>query len=344
MMSLNEFYNEVKTDILDYMPPEYQGEVQIVPHLKTNDCYKMGVTIKRPDSRVSPVIYLEKPYEDYLKGATMEEVLGVISATYMEAEKEGKNRLPESFDLSYDSIRDDLRLRLVHRDENLDNLDRLVSKKLTNGYFMTAGIVMKSDGQEELMVRVTKEMAMNYDYDPEQLFRDAQAGSEKNERPVFMDMTSAISGFFVEESESEAGSHLLADQEPIPEGAYDRELHILTNENRLNGAATLFYPGVQDQVATVVGKSYFVLPSSVHEVLILADDGEIRPEDLNRMVYDINREQVEPQERLSDKALYYDKDTRQLLTAESRDQLDKAHEKGMKELEKGQREKEADAR
>lgn len=49
-------------------------------------------------------------------------------------------------------------------------------------------------------------------------------------------------------------------------------LMVLTNDKGLNGAAAMFYPGQLDQVADGFHSDFFVLPSSVHEVLILPDD------------------------------------------------------------------------
>ena len=51
---------------------------------------------------------------------------------------------------------------------------------------------------------------------------------------------------------------------------------------------------------------YFILPSSIHEVLLLRDDGNMDYRALEAMVREINVTQVAPEERLSDQVYHYD--------------------------------------
>lgn len=53
-------------------------------------------------------------------------------------------------------------------------------------------------------------------------------------------------------------------------------------------------------------KSLYILPSSVHEVILLPDNGEESPEELRRMIREVNREHVAPEEVLSDNLYYFD--------------------------------------
>ncbi len=52
--------------------------------------------------------------------------------------------------------------------------------------------------------------------------------------------------------------------------------------------------------------SFYVLPSSGHEVLILPDGGEPKAMELNMMIKAINKAEVLSQDRLSDIALHFD--------------------------------------
>lgn len=92
-------------------------------------------------------------------------------------------------------------------------------------------------------------------------------------------------------------------------------MRVLTNSKRSYGAACILYPGVLEEVAQRMGGSFYILPSSVHEVIFMPH-GRMRPEEaLKEMIYDINRTQVEPEEVLSDSLYYYDaemKETRLL--------------------------------
>ena len=68
------------------------------------------------------------------------------------------------------------------------------------------------------------------------------------------------------------------------------------------------------ELAEKFGSDLYILPSSVHEVIaVSADMGS--PDDLAEMVYEINMDQVELSDRLSNQVYHYDKDARTLRLA-----------------------------
>lgn len=88
-------------------------------------------------------------------------------------------------------------------------------------------------------------------------------------------------------------------------GASDHEdIKVLTNW-KANGAAALFYEGMMELVADVMGGDYYILPSSIHE-FILVPIGKANEEGLKAMVMDANRTIVAPEDYLSDSVYKYD--------------------------------------
>ena len=98
---------------------------------------------------------------------------------------------------------------------------------------------------------------------------------------------------------SPIGQILQIDEEPAG-------LLVLTSAIGIFGAAATFYPHVLREAAMRVGKSFFILPSSVHEVLLLPDHGEHDARELHEMVAAINRSEVAEQDVLTDSVYYYD--------------------------------------
>ena len=84
-------------------------------------------------------------------------------------------------------------------------------------------------------------------------------------------------------------------------------MRILSNRKRVQGAACILYPDVLEQLSAQAGGNLYILPSSIHEVILLADGGGEEPELLKEMIFDVNRTQVEPEEILSDSLYYYDR-------------------------------------
>ena len=94
---------------------------------------------------------------------------------------------------------------------------------------------------------------------------------------------------------------------------------VLTNEQRLNGASVLFYPEVQEKVSEWMKGDYFVLPSTIHETLILPDDGQFHFEELRAMIQEVNQTPVRrPEEVLTNQIYSYDKERGCLVQAEER--------------------------
>lgn len=107
----------------------------------------------------------------------------------------------------------------------------------------------------------------------------------------------------------------------MPQDAIDSlPLHILTESKDILvikngyqfGAIALFYPGVMEAVADLIGGSYYVIPSSRHEMM--AAPAEVyKPEEIRTMLRKINREEVEEQDRLTDEIYFYDADKNKFM-------------------------------
>lgn len=78
---------------------------------------------------------------------------------------------------------------------------------------------------------------------------------------------------------------------------------IVGNDMNYRGAsAILDKKSLKDFAEKINVSKFFVLPSSTHEVIIIPDDGKCDIETLNEMVAEVNQTQVNPEERLTDRA------------------------------------------
>jgi hypothetical protein len=88
-------------------------------------------------------------------------------------------------------------------------------------------------------------------------------------------------------------------------------LKILTNKEKNFGAATIMYPGVLSALSRMFKKNYYILPSSVHELILVKDDGDHfdrdKANELYEMVKYVNLTEVETEDVLSDNVYYYDR-------------------------------------
>ncbi len=155
---------------------------------------------------------------------------------------------------------------------------------------------------------------------PEQIQADAMVADRKR-GVTLMDMNEIIkSTIFGEEPEN-----LL--NEKMDMEAMENPMFCLTNKAKMNGASLLLQEDIRKQIGECLGSDYFVIPSSIHEVLILPDNGIFQVPELNAMVKEVNETQVEREEQLSDKVQFCDGKTAVMENAERREaRLEKAKE------------------
>ena len=81
-------------------------------------------------------------------------------------------------------------------------------------------------------------------------------------------------------------------------------MYVLSNQEKLYGAACMLYPEVLSAFGEICGRDFYVLPSSIHEVLLVfAEEG--KEKELKEIVTDMNRNHVAPEEVLSDSIYHY---------------------------------------
>lgn len=83
-------------------------------------------------------------------------------------------------------------------------------------------------------------------------------------------------------------------------------MYILQNEQRINGATVMAYEGLLTRIYEKLGGGFYIIPSSIHELLLMPDTKRINEEMVRKTIFQINREHVEPEERLSDSLYHYD--------------------------------------
>lgn len=168
--------------------------------------------------------------------------------------------------------------------------------------------------REMVTNRVTWDMLKQWDMSPEELFRRAGDDSREQLPPIVEPMSDVIKGFLMEEflksakeNMEQALDNAEKEYQKLFEGQADAvpEIYVISNELRIQGAAVIFYTDVLEHFAAKKNSDLILLPSSVHEWLVLmeASAGEIPG--LEAMVRDANRQVVLPEEILSDHVYKY---------------------------------------
>ena len=83
-------------------------------------------------------------------------------------------------------------------------------------------------------------------------------------------------------------------------------MYVATVPDKNSGAGVLAYQDFMDQAAEKLGGDFYILPSSIHEILLVPDNGDKAADDLRDMVREVNATQVSPEEKLTDNVYHYD--------------------------------------
>ena len=313
MMNRKEFYEYVKDNVKEYLPESYKdAEITLQEVEKNNGLKLTGITIPNGDQRIVPRVYLDSFYLEYVIGKDVDSCVGDVVDMYIEAQDKAefiKMGVPDIFD--YEKMKEKLQVRICDQEWNEE---RLVDKVIMeHGDFAAYYAVnLEENGEGISSIPVTVSLMNEWGVSVEQIQADAMM-ADRNRGVVLMNMNEIIkSMIFGEEPENLLNEKL--DIETMREPMF-----CLTNAQKMNGASLLLQEDIRKQIGECLGSNYFVLPSSIHEVLILPDNGLFEVPELNAMVNEVNETQVERQEQLSDKVQFCDGKTAVMENAERRE-------------------------
>ncbi len=294
-MNIKEFTDRMKTAISDAL----NREVQIVNPLKTNGIRPYGLAVKEPDSNTSPTIYLEPFFERYLDTDDWAQAVKDVLAFYE------NNVLTDSVDMEwfrdFSQIQKKLYYRLINYEANQELLAQVPHTcflDLAKVYYADCRIAEDMPGS--FLVRY--EHIRLWGIDENELREAAEENTPglypahiKNMFPVF---TPDIPPETLE----------------VPEDFFI-PMYTLSNAEAENGAAALCYKGVLDDFVRKIEDDLVILPSSVHETILLPMHKNDDTDRLRDMVYDINRTILDRSEFLSDNVYIFNRETKQLAIA-----------------------------
>lgn len=209
---------------------------------------------------------------------------------------DGLERLPAvdaNMFYDYASIKDKLTVELVSQESNEHMLAAIPYRKIED---MAAiyRIVLDSGEDVRATVLVNNTLLERLGISADQLHDDAIAASVAHLPPVVKNMGEVLREMI--------GAK--ANFTTFP----DSPLQCITNSERFMGASVILYPGLLDEVAERLGENFFILPSSIHEVLAMPESEGYNFHALEMMVRSINEAEVAPVDRLSDNVYHYDSD------------------------------------
>lgn len=290
-------YDQFCVNVKDAIKKNYSEDASVQLHTvrKLNGVILKGISITTKNGNIMPTLYLDKFYSEYEDGTPFDEVVRLFLDEY---ERAG---VKENFDIQffneYEKVKLHLGFKLMHYEMNKELLMPIPYKR-----FLDLAMVCFCDIRDKQIghgsITIKKEHLEMWEITEEELFRDAMENMVRLYPSDFMNMADVLKELY----KDPAGLLSI----PLP-------MYVLTNTDRLNGAASLLYKGKMEEIAKVMRGDYYVLPSSIHEVIIIPKKETGTDENyLSQMVDEINHEQLDREEILSNHAYLYHADTKKL--------------------------------
>jgi len=254
------------------------------------------------DSKMSMAFRLKEIYQSVEDGEDIDHAVYKMVNTIEDniSFVKEKEQDVKSFISDYEKVKDNTYLRLIPGDSPIL---KSTPHRMIEDMALVVNVHLDSFSDEhgKSCVVVTKPLMEMYGIDEAQLFADAEKNSLANEPMVFKPLLDMV-------------KDLISNEDiPNPEDV-GIVTYIATNTSGFQGAAVAGYPDFCEKAAEAIGGSFYMLPSSVHEFILIKDDGTPKAKDLNRMIKNVNETVLEPRDVLSAQCYHYDAKAKVLET------------------------------
>ena len=262
---------------------------------RTGECYKVrlddvrknngvvlrGITVTQDDSNISPTIYLNSYYEEYIKGrATLINVVNDVMDTYH------RNKVNQSVDmryfLNYESVRQKSIYKLVNTEKNKELLEDIPHIEFLDLSIVFQCLVAQEDfGRASILIHNVH--LKLWDVSVEILYQAAKENTQQLQGYEIKGMTEVLQEIMcAEDSENFTEDN---ERSSFPGSV---PMYVLSNKSRVDGAACMLYPNLIQDFAEAIQSSFYIIPSSIHELLLLPTRHLEESQEIKSMIRVIN--------------------------------------------------------
>lgn len=291
-MNYQEFVGSVTGFLRESLPGGTR--LQLIPLEKNNGIIMDGLSVRKEGKRVAPMIYLDSYYREYLDGRSLRGICDQILECCEDSDFE------EHFDVDFfrepERVRPTVAYRLINYEKNRELLQEIPHLPFLDLAMIFYSLLTDTPvGHATVLIR-NSHLEL-WGKNTSWLYEAAKENTEKLLPKRLVSMEDMI----YELSEGK--------QEPEYAGV---PMYVLTNSRKSFGAACLLYDGVLGECFRRLEESYYLIPSSVHEVILIPASAVGDSRELCALVQEMNRTQVRSTEVLSDTVYLYSEETRRL--------------------------------
>lgn len=293
-MNYEQFKKKVLEEFIGYLDNEFQDyQLKVNKVMKVNQVLT-GVCVAPPDpprAYAAPTFYIEYMYEEYKDGVPFPVIMANTARVMENALKGDKPKVPS---FSARSILDNVVIQLIGLAGNEEYLEGLPHRE-----FLDMAIIYRRlisfDECGVMSFIIDNDLAEYAKITEEQLYKKAYKNTGKLLKPVCRDMRSLL-------NDMSEGSDLpeINDQE-------GPKIFVVTNEHKYLAATALLYPQVFEDMTGELGSDIIILPSSIHDLIVMSNDDHFEGAGLKEIVKDVNSNHMSKAEVLSSNVYRYKK-------------------------------------
>ncbi len=320
-MEYNNFLKTVKEEVQNLMGEMF--EISLTHVNKNNGICLEGIIVKKKGQEISPAIYLNDQYYAYCEGKSMKDIIKEIELTYYASRSEINVDL--EFFKYYQKMKGRVFYKLIHYHKNRELL-----KEIPFMRFYDLAIVFYCDVSEQFggngTILIYNNHLKMWDIKLEELYQDAIVNTPREQPAVIQTMEEVMKELLVHNLQKKLGTetdvtevidNFFENETAIDENLKQSEerykMYVLSNSERLYGAGAMLYPRLLQSFADGLMTDLYLLPSSIHEVIMIPDDGCQSKDELLKMVSEINDTQVDPEEVLAYAVYYFERNTGEII-------------------------------
>lgn len=326
-LEFGEFLDTVKKTVKEVFGEGYNVEINHV--IKNNSIELDGLIILKDRERITPNIYMNCYYEKYLAGGTIPDITKEIIQIYRDKKKEGdQNFLKIRFEL--EEMKNCIIYRLVNYDRNRKLLMEVPHIPFLD-LAVTFHCLVKNNDKGIGTIRITNKHIKNWGITTEDLKEIARVNTPLMFPPVIRSMNEVIQEIFhsgssydaffssdkqkmipsdkvPEECKNLSEENFFPEKPECPDYKRISTMYVISNETGINGASCLLYPQVIKKLAKELNADLYILPSSIHEIIVVKANIAMNKKSFREMVFDVNHTQVSDEDVLSDNVYYYSRE------------------------------------
>ena len=280
--------------------------------VKNNQVSYRAIVITKPDIRIAPTIYLESYYEEYVAGKNITDISLAIVVQYEMANKD--IGIDIDMIMNYEAIKDHLFVKVINtklNDHKLQSIPHMDYYDLS----MVVYAEMSDNEHCSASMLVQNQHLQIWNINTEELFKCAIKNTRANRTYMLRKMSDVLLRLLKErmeaceykEGDDTELDEMIAEARKVIEDSKKREMYVLTNKQAYCGAVYMLFEDVMKEIVEEINDDVFILPCSIHEVILVPKGACSDEQELRNMVQAVNRNDMDPREVLSDEVYLYEK-------------------------------------